>query len=421
MSARRYELVVYGATGYTGREAVAYLAGRASRLNLGWALAGRDEHKLAELAAGLPEPQPGVLIADAADPSSLAALASSTAAVISLVGPHAPLGDELPRQCIAAGTHYADLCGENDVIAARLAELDVLARAAGVKLIPACGYESVPFDLAVLGLDRAFHATDGSRLQEVDAEVRFVFHRSPLRFGHGNSGGTLATIARLVEDGELTDTQRFARELSDAPDLGQGQALGLGAGRSPAGDWLAPLMPTPFLNPAIVALSSAQLGEDAGAYSPGFAYREALNVSASLGSKPLGALGAKGSAALLRRIAAMSQGRRSLGDRATLAILAALAPRPGRGPSRASLDAVDYRIDLCARSTSGAHRDAVVHGAGHPGYRSAANILAEAGIALARDRSLPERHGVLTPASGLGMAFIDSLAPAGLSFDFGRD
>lgn len=420
MTTRRFELVVYGATGYTGREAVAYLAGRALCLDLGWAIAGRDGDKLAELAAGLPEPRPGILVADADDPGLLAVLASSARAVINFVGPHAPLGDQLPRQCIAAGTHYADLCGENDVIAARVAELDLPARAAGVKLIPACGYESVPFDLGALGLDHAFHAADGSRLQEVDAEVRFIFHRSPLRFGHGNSGGTLATVARLVEDGELTDTQRLAKALSIAPDLGQGRTLSLGASRSPTGDWLAPIMPTPFLNPAILQLTSARLGEGSAGHAPPPAYSEALNVSASLGSKPLGMLGAKGLAALLRRIAAMSQGRRNLGDQAMLAILRRLAPRSGGGPSRASLDAIDYRIDMRARSTSGSRRNAVVYGAGHPGYRSAANILAEAGIALARSHSLPERHGLLTPASGLGLEFIDSLTPAGLSFEFDR-
>jgi short subunit dehydrogenase-like uncharacterized protein len=419
MSTRRYELVVYGATGYTGREAVAYLAGRASSLDLGWAIAGRDGHKLAELAASLPEPRPGVLAADASDPGSLATLASSSPAVVSFVGPHAPLGDELLRQCIAAGTHYADLCGENDVIAARLAELDPAARAAGVKLIPACGYESVPFDLGVLGLDRAFHAADGSLLQEVDAEVRFVFHRNPLSFGHGNSGGTLATVARLVEDGELTDTQRFVTALRDASSPGGGLDLSLSAICSPAGDWLAPLMPTPFLNPAIVGLSSARLNEGSAHDLRPPVYREALNVSSSLGNNLLGFVGAKGLAALLRRVAAMSKRRRNLGDRATLVMLKAFAPRSGRGPSRASLDAIDYRIDMRARSTSGVRRDAIVHGAGHPGYRSSANILAEAGIALARNRSLPERHGVLTPATGLGLEFIESLALAGLSFDFG--
>jgi short subunit dehydrogenase-like uncharacterized protein len=419
MAARGYELVVYGATGYTGREAVGYLAGRASGLDLDWAIAGRDAHRLARLAASLPEPRPGILVADAGDPGSLAALALSAPAVISFVGPHAPLGDELPRQCIAAGTNYADLCGENDVIAARVAGLDGSARAAGVKVIPACGFESVPFDLGVLGLDSAFHTVDASRLQEVDVEVRFVFHRSLLRFGHGNSGGTLATVVRLAEDGELTDTRRFTRALSNAPDSDQGHALSVVAHRSPAGDWLAPVMPTPFLNPAIVQLTSARLREGSAGYSPTLAYSEALNVSASLGSKLLGVLGAKGLAALLRRIAAMSQGRRNLADRGMLAILRGLAPKPGRGPSPASLDTIDYRIDMRARSTSGTKHDAVICGAGHPGYRSAANILAEAGIALARSRSLPERHGVLTPASGLGLEFIDSLVSAGLSFDFG--
>lgn len=421
MAARRYELVLYGATGYTGREAAAYLAKRASQLDLRWAIAGRDERKLAALAVDLPGSRPGLLCADAGDPDSLGTLASSALAVVSFVGPHAPLGDELLRQCIAAGTHYADLCGENDVIAARLAELDRSARAAGVKLIPACGYESVPFDLGVLGLDHAFRVADGSGLQSVDVEVRFIFHRNLLRFGHGNSGGTLATVARLVEDDELTDTQRFVKALRGAPDPSQGTPLDLGAIRSSAGDWLAPMMPTPFLNPAIVGLSSARLREGEACYLHPPAYREALNVTASLGSNLLGVAGAKGLASLLRRVAAMSEGRRNLGDRATLAILGAVAPRPGGRPSRASLDAIDYRIDMRARSTNGARRDAIVTGMGHPGYRSSANILAEAGIALARDRSLPSRHGVLTPATGLGLEFLDSLATAGLSFNFGQD
>lgn len=418
MPQRRFELVVYGATGYTGREAVAYLGGRAAGLDLAWAIAGRDDRRLAEVAASLPEPRPGIMAAEADDPRSLAVVASSAEAVISCVGPYASLGDELPRQCVAAGTHYADLCGENDVIAARVADLDLPARAAGVKVIPACGFESAPFDLGVLGLDRAFQAADGTRLQEVNAEVRFLFHRNLLRYGHGSSGGTLATVARLAEDAELTDSLRFVRALSSASDLGQGRALSIGARRSSAGDWLAPLLPTPFLNPAIVQLSWARLQDSSAGPAPALAYNEALNVTASLGFQLLGVLGAKGLAASVGRIAAMSQRRRNLTDRAMLAILRALGPGPGRGPSRASLNAIDYRIEMRGRSTSGSHRVAVVCGAGHPGYRSAANILAEAGISLARRRSLPERHGVLTPASGLGLEFIEALAPAGLSFDF---
>jgi short subunit dehydrogenase-like uncharacterized protein len=413
-----HELVLYGATGYTGRQAVAYLARRAGQLGLRWAIAGRDRGGLSALAASLPEPRPAVVVADAADAAALAALAADAAVVISCVGPHAPLGDRLPEQCVAAGTHYADLCGENDVIATRIARLDAPARAAGVKLIPACGYESVPFDLGVLGLDRAFRERDGSQLEDVAVEVRFAIQGNPLRFGHGNSGGTLVTVARLAEAGDLTDVERFARAAGAAGSRQPAPALDLDARRSSDGGWLAPLTPTPFLNPAVIRLTSVQLADGGAGYSPALVYREALDMSASLGSPLLGALAAKGSSAVLRRLAAISRGRRTMGDRATLRLLQVLAPKPGNGPAPDSLDAIDYRIDLRARSTSGLRAEAVVTGAGHPGYRSAPNILAEAGIALARDRALPQRSGVLTPASGLGTQAIAGLAAAGLSFGF---
>ncbi len=419
MAARQYELVVYGATGYTGRQAVAYLAPRAAHLELRWAIAGRNESKLIELAAGLPEPRPAIVVADADDSDSLASLAADATAVVSFAGPHALLGDELPKQCIATETHYADLCGENDVIAKRVAQLDGPAREAGVKLIPACGYESVPFDLGVLGLHRAFFGTDGSCLQEVDVEVRLLFHRSPLRYGQAVSGGTMATVARLLEAGDLTDTRRFARAAGTPSPPGERPKFDMKARRSADRDWLAPLIPVPFLNPAVVQLTSTRLADDGGGYSPTLVYREALNTSASFGSSLFGGLAAKGSSALVRRLAAISQGRHSFGDRATVAILKALGPKPGDGPPLASLDTIDYRIDLQAHSTSGLAVEGIVRGVGDPGYRSSTNILAEAGVALARDRSLPRRSGVLTPASGLGIEFLDPLANAGLSFDFG--
>jgi len=418
---RRYELVVYGATGYTGRQAIAYLAPRAGLLNLRWAIAGRDERRLAELAAALPDPQPSVMVADASDAAALTSLASETSAVVNYAGPQGPLGDLLTRKCAAAGTHYADLCGENDVIADRVDKLHRPAQKAGVKSIPACGYEAVPFDLGALGLDRAFFGSDGSRLEEVDAKVRFHFHRSPLRHGSPVSGGTLSTMTRLVEAGDLSDTHRLARAAGAPEKAGGGRKLQLDARRSPDGSWLAPLAPVPFLNPAIVHLTSARLADDMdiGAYSPALDYQEALEVSATFGSSLIARPAAKGMSAVLRRLAAMSTGRRNLGDRATLAILATFGPKAGKGPPLSSLDAIEYRIDLCGRSSSGLTATANVHGVGDPGYRSAPNILAEAGIALARDSSLPERSGVLTPASGLGMEFIDSLVHAGLNFDFG--
>jgi short subunit dehydrogenase-like uncharacterized protein len=417
MHSRHHELVVFGATGFTGRQAVSYLAPRARDLGLRWAIAGRDGYKLGELAESSGGLRPEIVIADVTDPRSLKRVCGEAEAVISFVGPHGPLGEGLAEQCIITGTHYADLCGENDVIADRVVRLHAPAREAGIKLIPACGYECVPFDIAVLGLDRAFRAVDGSRVEEVVAEVSFLFHRSPLRFGHGNSGGTIDTVARLADTGDLTDMSRFATATGF---LGAAESatVELEACRSPGGDWLGPLIPTPFLNPAMVHLTAVRLAEGADGYSSALRYREMLNASASFGSHPLGGFVAKGSSSMLRGIAAMSQGRRSLGSRATVAVLKAIAPKSGHGPSLRSLDAVDYRIDVRALSTSALAARGIVCGVGHPGYRSAANILVEAGIALARDGELPQRAGVLTPASGLGMEFIEALENAEVSFDF---
>ena len=415
---RPYEVVVYGATGFSGRQAVAYLGSRAGEAGLRWAISGRDRNKLEALAATLPEPRPDVVVADVRDPAALRELADKAAAVVSLIGPFGPIGDELPDQCVAAGAHYADLCGENDVIAARIARLHDPARVAKVKLIPACGYESVPFDLGALGLHEAFLKADGSRLEEVDAEASFVLHRHPLRLGHGSSGGTMTTIQRLIEMGDVADPFFLLDGAEIDPRKRAANDLDLAARRTANGDWLAPLMPTPFLNPPVLHLSSALLAEGpGGGYSPDFVYREFTNMTASMGSKALGAVNAKAFSGLSRRIAAMAGGRRTLADRLTLATLRAISPKPGSGPSLEMLDQLDYRIGMRARSSSGLRAEARLEGKGNPGYRSAPNILAEAGIALARDEGLPQNFGVLTPASGLGTAFMADLPRAGVTIE----
>ncbi|HEV7772513.1 MAG TPA: saccharopine dehydrogenase NADP-binding domain-containing protein [Conexibacter sp.] len=415
---RDFDLVVYGATGYSGRQAVAYLARRAAELDLRWAICGRDEAALNALADG-PPARPEVLVADARDAAALARVAARTAAVASFIGPFGPLGDLLPGVCVEQGTHYADLCGEQDVIAARIARLHEPAQAAQVKLIPACGYESVPCDLAVLALDRAFEDADGSRVAQADTEVTFVFRRRSLRGGFGTSGGTFATVIRsATEVAHLTDPFGLTDGAPVAPDVRAANTADLSARRTPRGTWLAPTLPDPFLNAAMIQRTNILLKEGAqGGYAPGFVYREAMNVSATVGLRPVAPLAARRISALMRRIAAISAGRRDLGDRFALHALRFLSPGAGGGPSPETLDDVDYRLDVHARSTSGRHASATLHGRGNPGYRSSPNILAEAAIAMARDDDLPARYGVLTPASALGLAFVKRFPPAGLQLD----
>jgi short subunit dehydrogenase-like uncharacterized protein len=418
---RDLDLVVYGATGFSGRPAVTYLDRRAAETGVRWAVCGRDETALRALVAASSS-TPAVLVADARDAEALSRVAARTTAMASFVGPHAPLGDLLPGACVRQGTHYADLCGEQDVIAARIADLHGPASAAKVKLIPACGYESVPFDLAALALDHAFEVADGSRLAEVDVQVTFVLHRGPLRSGHGTSGGTFATVIRsATEVPHLTDPFGLTGVGHVDPRLRAANAVDLSARRTAGGTWLAPTLPDPFLNPAVIQRTNVLLSEDpGGGYAPGFAYREAANVSATVGSGPMAGVAARATSALMRRLAAISTGRRSFGDRMMLRGLRAVSPGPGEGPSSASLDKVDYRLDLEARSTSGRRAAATLHGQGNPGYRSSPNILAEAAIALARDDRLPDRYGVLTPATGLGLPFLDRFPPAGLRLEVGN-
>jgi len=121
----------------------------------------------------------------------------------------------------------------------------------------------------------------------------------------------------------------------------------------------------------------------------------------------------------MRRLAAISTGRRSFGDRLALRGLRAASPGAGKGPSAASLDEVDYRLDLDARSASGRRATATLRGQGNPGYRSSPNVLVEAALALAQDDRLPDRYGVLTPATALGLPLLDRFAPAGLELAVG--
>jgi short subunit dehydrogenase-like uncharacterized protein len=415
---RPIELLVYGASGFSGRRATEYLSRRAGSLGLRWAICGRDAGKLDALARSLPEPRPQVLVADAREPEQLKGICHRVSALISLVGPHAPLGDELPAQCVAAGTHYADLCGENDVIATRVASLHQPARASRVRLICACGFESVPFDLGVLALHEAFRGADGSVLQSAQAEVRFILGGHLLRLGRLVSGGTMATIVRLIEAGDLTDPHRFVDAAGADGEIRAVDTAHLHAVRSPGGDWMAPIMPTPFLNPAIIQLTGKRLEEySAVGYAPTFHYGESMNLSASIGSTMLSPVVAKAYSSLMRRIVHMSAQRRRLADRATLLALRAISPAPGRGPSPRSLATVDYEVRLQGHSSSDLRGDAIVHGLGHPGYLSSPSVLAEVGIALARDRDLPQRFGVLTPASALGSGFFSCLRPAGLQLE----
>jgi short subunit dehydrogenase-like uncharacterized protein len=187
MSGRAFEVIVWGATGYTGRLVAEHLLqtyGAAGDLK--WAMAGRSAAKLAEVRAeiGAPDALP-TIVADAADPASLDAMVRRADVVISTVGPYQLYGGPLVAACAAAGTDYVDLTGESNWIAAMMAAHEAAAKASGARLVFSCGFDSIPFDLGVWFTEEAFKERYGRYAPRVRGRVR--------RLKGGLSGGTLAS------------------------------------------------------------------------------------------------------------------------------------------------------------------------------------------------------------------------------------
>ncbi|MFU8887728.1 MAG: saccharopine dehydrogenase NADP-binding domain-containing protein, partial [Trueperaceae bacterium] len=203
---RPWDVVLWGATGFTGRLVAEALAGGAPE-GLRWALGGRDRERLERLRAGLGV-DAGVVVADAHDPVSLAALARSARVVASTVGPYARHGTPLVAACVEAGTHYADLTGEVTWMRASIDAFHDAARASGAKIVHACGFDSVPSDLGVWWLQRHAVARHGRPCTSV------VHGFGPM--SGGVSGGTVASAIAMAEAAAVDAGVR--RALAD-PDL----------------------------------------------------------------------------------------------------------------------------------------------------------------------------------------------------------
>ena len=184
---RELDVVVFGATGFAGRLVAGYLAGHAPG-GVGIGLAGRSERRLAEVRAGLGTAASAwpLLVADSADPVSLAVLARAARVVVSTVGPYRAQGLALVEACAAAGTHYADLTGEVLFIRDSIDHCQGVAASTGARIVHCCGFDSVPSDLGVLVLHQAARADDAGDLLDTTLAVTAV--------RGGISGGTLASM-----------------------------------------------------------------------------------------------------------------------------------------------------------------------------------------------------------------------------------
>jgi short subunit dehydrogenase-like uncharacterized protein len=432
MADRPFDVIVFGATGYTGRQAVLAMLHRSATQSLRWAVAGRHADKLNNLVDELvpaARERPSVIVADAPNVESMHAMAAQAAVLLNLAGPYAVSGESAVQACIANGTHHIDLSGETFWVQQLIARHHRAAKSMHVKIIPCCGYESLPFDLATMWIAREVHERFAEACREVKIVVSFVGKRiTGIR--DAVSGGTVASLRSLLEY-DTTDCVKNPACLLPADALTATEVAQRNAYRFvPHYDddvqaVTSPTIPAPFVNPPVVLRSQALMA-DTGWFTSDFRYSESMNMKSLVPSVsflpeastlPLQWAAAASLAAPLANLSAALAGPLKFERQPMRKMVDWLAPKSGEGPSEEVLSQTGYAFDVFALSASGRKLRARVDAQGHPGYRSAPEVAVTAAVGLARGTLGHTPHyGIVTPASGLGIEAVGAMREAGLVF-----
>lgn len=407
---REHDIVLFGATGFVGALTAQHLATHAPT-DTRIALAGRNLTKLETARAELPATAHDwpLITADATDPDALREMAQSSSAVITTVGPYAQHGLPLVAACAEAGTDYLDLTGEVLFHREVLERFDRRAEETGARIVPSCGYDSVPSDLGVAVLAEAVaRAGDG----ELGETATYATLRG------GLSGGTIASMMGQAEAMRgskdlrrtVLDPHALSPDRSAEPD-GEHRDFGSVTFADDIDAWTGPFLMAPY-NTRIVRRSNALSGFR---YGRSFRYREVMRTGRGWRGR---ATGYAVVAALGGALAAMSVGP-------LRPLVRRVVPSPGQGPSERRRAAGFFRMDVCTTTSTGARWRGVVAADGDPGYAATSVMLGEAGLALALQRGecpVPQGRagGVFTPATALGQPYADRLAAQGFSIGASR-
>ena len=417
MADRDLSVVVFGATGVTGRRVAAYLAERAGEVGAKWAVAGRDPAKLDRVLGELGVTAPETIVADVGDPASLAAMAARTRVVLDLVGPYTLYGGPVIEACVAGGAHYVDLTGEIPFVRRTIDAHHERAAAAGVKVVQVSGFEALPPDLSVLLAAETARERWGEELAEVDLDIAT---RQPAgRIGPSDliSGGTFQSMAEaLAGEGaeEVADPAALIPDPGLAAAVRQRSPIALGPRFNGRGDPIAPMTPMAFINPAVIHRTTALLAAERGVAAEPIRYREGIAVPGPAAALPLRYAGAGLLGAMQAGFRGLVKAGPGVRDR-TARLLRRALPSSGFGPSR-RLEEWSWHLTLDARTDGGHYVRVDLDADGHPGYLTTAKLLGEAGLLLAERGATPERGGCLTPATALGSGCLDRFERAGARF-----
>jgi short subunit dehydrogenase-like uncharacterized protein len=383
-----FDIVVYGASGFTGRLVAEYLASRSGEPHdLKWAMAGRSLDKLAAVRDEISAPKDTPLIAaDAADPASLEAMLKRTKAVLTTVGPYQLYGTDLVAACVASGTDYLDLCGEPVWMRQMIDKYHAAAQASGARIVFSCGYDSIPFELGVFFLQDAAKAKFGTTFNRVKGRVR----KMKGTFSGGTAASMKAIFSAAASDPSLLPMLRDPFVLTP----------GFAGPKQPPGNkplfdddlnmWVAPFVMA-NINTRNVHRSNFLLGFP---YGQDFVYDEMMVA----GPKDTGEATAK----------AIVAGNNKLGAQG--------GPKPGEGPSKEEREAGYFDLLFFGFGPDGRQMRAIVTGDRDPGYGCTAKMIAESAICLVREAAdVP--GGIWTPGAAFGHRLVKRLSDhAGMTF-----
>ena len=379
MADREFDIIVYGATGYTGRLVAEHFVREYGNRDDGpkWAMAGRSEDKLTQVRdeIGAPGTVP-MIVADASDPASLEAMCKRTKVVLTTVGPYQLYGDDLVAACVKTGTDYADLCGEPAWMAEQIAKHHEAAKASGARICFSSGFDSIPFDLGVLMLQKEAVARHGSPAPRVKGRVRAMQGT----FSGGTAASLGATMKAAMKNPKLIGVLRDPFALTpgfEGPDQPSGM---IPRYEDEVGKWAAPFVMAP-INTKNVHRTNFLRGHPYGEdfrydemvlTSPGDAGKAAANAMVELAKNPFGAK----------------------------------PPKPGEGPTAEERENGFYDVLFLGEYPDGKRIKYGVKGKYDPGYGSTSRMLGETGMALLESDA---EGGMGTPGSFLGEALVERL------------
>jgi|TARA_S200000501_G_scaffold171860_1_gene161936 short subunit dehydrogenase-like uncharacterized protein len=387
------DIIIYGATGFTGKLCVKYF--QSLNTTVTWAMAGRNLIKLQKVADDH-QAKVEILLADSDDESALDNLTSRARVILSTTGPFHRYGSKLVASCIKNHAHYVDITGENFWVKGLIEKHHAEASAKGIRIIPSCGFDSIPSDLGAFFSAQAI----GKPIKRIES-----FHS----YKGGASGGTLETMFSMGEldlGDDLTNPFLLNPEDSYSDEQMQLSSDRVGiAKKSEINAWSGPfIMAT--ANTRVVRRTEALLALRQESYGPDFTYQEhAFHKSWWSAAKSLVLTG-------LSVLILLSPLKR---------LVKPFLPKPGEGPSETVQENGWFDCKFIVEANDGTKSVFNMNGKGDPGYKVTSKLVSECALCLIEDQdTLPgggEYGGILTSASGLGESLIARLKRVGINFE----